>query len=437
LLDGLEGAAAGSGGRFDRGAMEQTLAGLGSRVFLMNNVHDDAPVIFETRWVMSYLRGPLTRQQIKSLMDPVKAASAPASAAPQRPASRSVSVASAASSNAAAPAPLSPPSSGTTARPVLPPDIAQAFVPVRSNPPAAGAALVYEPMLLGCAHVYFVDAKNGVDQQDDVCILAPLRDGVAAAAAHWAEGADVDWDETELESGPATDVVGAAPTFAPPPAAAGKAKNYDTWKKQLADALYRGRELELFRSPTMKLTSRGGESERDFRVRVQQLAREERDAEVGKLRDRYTPKVVALSERIRRAQQAVAREREQANASKVNTAISIGGTILGALFGRKAVSAGTVGRATTAARGASRTYKESQDVARAGDTVEALQQQQADLQAQFDAEAAQIAAAETEIQSEVLETVSVKPKKTNVSVRLVTLAWAPHWQVGEDLTPAY
>jgi len=73
VLDGLEGAAATQGQKFDRQAMEQTLAGLGNRIFLMNNVHEDAPVVLETRWTMSYLCGPLTRNQIKVLMDPVKA----------------------------------------------------------------------------------------------------------------------------------------------------------------------------------------------------------------------------------------------------------------------------------------------------------------------------------------------------------------------------
>ena len=72
VLDGLEGAAANSDGNFNRQKMEQIISGLGNRVFLMNNVHDDGPEIFETRWVLSYLRGPLTRTQIKTLMDPVK-----------------------------------------------------------------------------------------------------------------------------------------------------------------------------------------------------------------------------------------------------------------------------------------------------------------------------------------------------------------------------
>ena len=73
VLEGLEGASASSGKKFDKQGMEQLLAGLGNRVFLMNNVHEDAPEVFQTRWTLSYLRGPLTRTQIKMLMDPLKA----------------------------------------------------------------------------------------------------------------------------------------------------------------------------------------------------------------------------------------------------------------------------------------------------------------------------------------------------------------------------
>ena len=73
VLDGLEGASATAGGHFDRQAMGRVISGLGNRVFLMHNVHEDAPVTFESRWALSYLRGPLTRAQIKTLMDPRRA----------------------------------------------------------------------------------------------------------------------------------------------------------------------------------------------------------------------------------------------------------------------------------------------------------------------------------------------------------------------------
>src|SRR6185295_1152231 len=98
VLDGLEGAAAGGDKRFDRSTMEKILGGLGSRVFLLNNVHEDGPEVFESRWVMSYLRGPLTRAQIKQLMGGRK----PTAPAPPRAADASATAP--ATTAAAAPA---------------------------------------------------------------------------------------------------------------------------------------------------------------------------------------------------------------------------------------------------------------------------------------------------------------------------------------------
>src|SRR6185369_242905 len=93
VLDGLEGAAATSGIPFDRGSAEALLAGLPKRTFLMSNVHESGPVLFQTRWTMSYLAGPLARPQIKQLMDPRKAGVAAPPVAPAPAASPSVAAA--------------------------------------------------------------------------------------------------------------------------------------------------------------------------------------------------------------------------------------------------------------------------------------------------------------------------------------------------------
>ena len=174
--------------------------------------------------------------------------------------------------------------------------------------------------------------------------------------------------------------------FAPPPAAAAKVKNYATWNRDLVAWLYASQTLELLKSPSSGETSRAGESERDFRVRLQQAGRETRDGSVEKLRKTYAPKMAALQEKIRRAEQMAEREREQASQQKLQAALSVGTTLLGAFLGRKVISAGSLGRASTAARAGSRTWKEMQDVARAGETVEALKQQLADMEAEFTAE---------------------------------------------------
>jgi hypothetical protein len=363
---------------------------------------------------MSYLRGPLTRDQIRTLMSGAKPSATSSAPEPSSVATKS-SVAATSES-----------------RPVLGPDITQLFVPIRSNTAAPGSTLVYHPAVLGCGKVYFTDTKSGVDQEEDLCLLAPVTDDIVAV--DWSKAQEVDFSEADLDRDAATGAAGAS--FAPLPAAAGKAKNYDAWKKAFVDSLLRGRQLQLLRCTSLKELSKPGESERDFRVRLQQASREARDEQVEKLRQRYAPKFTTLQDRIRRAQQAVEREKEQASASKWQTAISVGSTLLGAFLGRKALSAGNIGRATTAARGASRAYKESQDVGRADETVEALQQQLADLQAQFDAESNQIAQA-CDPQTEALETVTLKPKKTNITVRSLVLAWTPSWRAGGNETPAW
>ncbi|MGQ0572002.1 MAG: ATP-binding protein, partial [Armatimonadota bacterium] len=168
VLDGLEGVAAGTGMRFDRSEMDTLLAGLGKRIFLMHNVHDDGPEVFATRWAMSYLRGPLTREGIKRLMEPVKAAM-PATSTPAAP---SPAPPTPIGPDAAVSVPAEPATApggrttrapvGAFARPVLPPDIPQYFVPFRT-PPSPGAGARYEPMVFGAAQIQFLDTKLGVD----------------------------------------------------------------------------------------------------------------------------------------------------------------------------------------------------------------------------------------------------------------------------------
>jgi hypothetical protein len=123
----------------------------------------------------------------------------------------------------------------------------------------------------------------------------------------------------------------------------------------------------------------------------------------------------------------VEREKAQATQQKLSTAISFGATLLSALTGRKAVSQSTLGRAATTARGASRTMKEAQDVARAAESVEALARQLGELQALLDQETAEVKAS-ADPMAEELEPCEVRPKKADISVSLVSLAWFPYWR---------
>jgi len=420
VLDGLEGAAGSAGQGFDRAALERILSGLSSRVFLMNNVHEDHPVVFESRWVMSYLRGPLTRAQIKTLTD-ARRGTGPAGAPPTAPV-KGARIATPTPGAAAA-------ATGGGERPLLPPDVPQHFVRARGGAPA-GSALLYQPMLFGSAQVRVADTKSKVDVSRDLAFLTPITG--EAVPVSWEQASPVVFTSADLA--PAPD--GAA-GFAELPAPAGRKKSYDGWSKDFAGWLLQSQRIELLRSPSLKAVSRPDESERDFRVRLQESTRQDRDQTAEKLRLKYAPKVAALQERRRRAEQAVARESEQAKQQGLQTAISVGATILGAFLGRKAVNVSTIGRATTAARGAGRVFKETQDVGRAKETVAAVDEAIAKLDEQFKAEADALGAS-TDPLTEELETLALKPTRQNISVRLVALAWVPCWRDRAGaVTPAW
>jgi hypothetical protein len=417
VLEGLEGASASAGKKFDRQAMEQVLAGLGNRIFLMNNVHEDAPIVFETRWALSYLRGPLTRTQIKVLMDQVRGSRSEVRGQTGKVIASETSQ------------PRTPHLEPSRVRPMLPPDVPQYFIPLRGSHPS-GATLLYQPRLLGAAQVRLADGKSGIDVTRDLTVLAPV--GTGAVAVDWGQAEAADLAVADLESSPSEDG-----QYGELPAVAGRSKSYEGWSKDFAGWLFRTQKLDIFKSPSTTLVSQPGENERDFRVRLQQIAREERDRSAEQLRQAYAPKIAALQDRIRRAEAAVERESDQAKHAGLQAAISIGATVLGAFMGRKTISASTIGKATTAIRGAGRTMRDVKDVGLAKENVAALQRQLADLEARFKNEADALAAATDPLQ-EKLETLSVKPNKSNIAVKLVALAWTPFWRDEKGgLTPAW
>ncbi|HTL30356.1 MAG TPA: hypothetical protein VL282_14085, partial [Tepidisphaeraceae bacterium] len=273
------------------------------------------------------------------------------------------------------------------------------------------------------------DPKKGLDVTQAVVFAARLSDG--PVVLDWQGGEEFPVPESDLERDPQPSA-----SFAPVPQPATQAKNYDAWKKSLHEALYRTSKLHLLRSTGLKVVSNPGESERDFKVRLRQIAREQRDEQVEKLRQKFAPKFAMIQERIRKAQMAMDVQQKQSTSSKVQTVISVGATILGAFLGRKTISAGNIGKATTAARGVGRSMKESEDVDRAEQNVAAIKSQLDALESELQTEIGEVDA-DINKSVEELETVPLKPKKSDITVRTVALAWAPNWKTGDAETPAW
>jgi hypothetical protein len=396
VLEGLEGAAAGSG--FDRSRMEEILAGLGKQVFLLHNVHENEPVIFQTRWVMSYLRGPMTREQIKVLMAHRKS-----------PATDVAKI----SAYPAVADPLKPSLAVLTAKgpPLVPPGIDTFYLAASG----AGHGVVYYPAVVGRMDIHYSDARYKIDTTETLALAAQLEEG--PVALDWDTA--IKFDPLALEAAPIT-----GGEHADLPTAAQNVSNFRKWSKDLLRWVRQNQPLMLLSSESFGLISQLGESESEFRLRLVQLMREKRDLEVEKLRKKYDTRFTTLKDRLMRAEQAIAREDEQAKASKMQTAISFGTAILGAFLGRKAVSAASAQRVGTAMRSASRVQKEKMDVARAQERAEAVRLQLSELDDRLQEDIDAIGFS-MDAEAEKLEKISVKPKSTDITLEIFGLAWMP------------
>jgi hypothetical protein len=398
VLDGLEGAAGAQNAKFDRGEMEKLLSALGNRVFLMNNVHEDHPVLFHVRWVMSYLTGPLTRTSIKALMDPKRAAFGSTTDAVQ-----------AAANPMAMPGMSAAPAKAST-RPVVGAGVIEKFAP----PAGEASEVTYRPHLLRVGTVHFSSAKTGAEGSRKVRkVNAILPDAI-----DWERDLPPPLKPEELGSEPAN---GAA--FAELPGFAMNAANYKQVEKDFAEWLYRNERAEIFSCPSLKAYSELGESEAEFRTRLSQKAREARDAALEKVRAATNRKLDTLEGKLQTAEATLARQKAESQSAMMQAGTSVLGGLLGGLFGRKRSMGSVISKGSSA-------YKQHQHVSSAENKVEGVQEQIAELEGQLQAEIAKLSQA-YDPAALALETETLKPAKTNVKVDSVSLLWLPYDERGE------
>jgi len=455
MLDGLQGAA---GGGVDRARLAALVTALRSRRFLLHSVRAEEPVVFESRWALSYLAGPLARPQIERLAHGGEAetaggmeaggpregaaagrAEAPAFGAdvPGRPATGDRAPGGPATGGATPAGPAThdgapggrktaAPATGgaaparshaAAARPVLPPEVPELLLPAESG----GGPPTYRPHLFGSASVHYVSARHGVDEWARVALLVPLREPLPANP--WEADAPAAAVPEMLAAGaaPAAVVPPADARFDPLPPAAARPKSYATWTRAFATHLYQSRPLPRWTSPELKLVSTAEETEGEFRVRASLAAREARDAAVEKIRRRYATKLQSLQVQLRRAEERVAREQSQLEQQRRASTIQIGATVLGALLGGRRRGLGGL---ATAARGASRARQESEDIVRATQEAEVLRTRLTALQGEVEREvrALQESAAAGD---PAIAALPIAPRKADITVERVALVWMP------------
>ncbi|MFB0563351.1 MAG: helicase HerA domain-containing protein [Candidatus Lokiarchaeia archaeon] len=423
VLEGIESVASSSGTAFNRNYLDKLISSLGSRVFLLHNVHEDEPVIFYTRWVMSYLRGPLTRLQVKELMKDIKKEEMVS--VPSKKRKGKIKARAAALSKEELPPGLSP------HRPTLSPSLEQVFLPtqisleqaVRQLEKKEGGPLkvredrlVYEPALLGMATIHFINRKYDLDESRKVALLleAPESRGLLK----WDEAESLDIAHRDLADKPFGEAL-----FSDVPGTVSDAKRMKTMEKDFADYLYRNQTVELYYHPALKLYSQPNETKREFTVRCSEAAREKRDAEVDKLSEQYESKIENLEDKLAREERALAEDEAEYSARKREELISAGETVIGMFMSRRRSRS-----ISTAARKRRITRKAKADIKESEAAIADLKEDIAKLEEELKEKAKDITSSWDDALKDIDE-IRITPHKTDIDMELFALAWAPQWEI--------
>jgi hypothetical protein len=302
---------------------------------------------------------------------------------------------------------------------LIPAEVPQYYLPLRGATPT-GPQLVYQAGVLAAATVGFVSTASGVSTSNRIRRIAPAPE--SALAIDWEKATTLEPTLEELDRQPYTGA-----TLIPVPAAMTKVSSYRSWGADFSDWAFRTQTLEVLKSPTYGLASNPGEVEADFRNRLLAAAAEEKKAAIDKLQKEYAAKKATLEQKVIRAEQAKEREAEQSRGRRMQTVISFLATVLRTFTGKKRLSTGTLDRATTTMRDVGRSVDQAGDVKRAEENVTAVKQQLTDLEAELQAQTTALEA-KMDPQSEGLEKILVRPRKSDITVDALGLVWMPYWK---------
>jgi hypothetical protein len=447
LLDGLQGAMSGD---LDRGAYDRLISGLGKRVFLLHNVHaspGSAAKVFQTRWAMNYLAGPLTRTQIPDLNRLVgaEAAPEPSRAQPTTPAKAAVV-------DETAPVqalPVTQPASasgqqslpGSSTRPALPSGVVEYFLPNnltlsqainasgRSYPSdVRSLGLLYRPTALAQAQVRFLNRKYNLDYelQHTILVSEPDRRG----RVRWEDHPATPVDPASLEKRPAPQA-----RFASVTAPFTDAKIVNAMGKDFLDWAYRSSQVLVRANETLKAYAGPEVSSAEFRKMCSDAAREGRDAEIKKVGDSYDTKLDRLQERLAREERELREDQDELGSRKLEELGTHAENVLNLFSGRKSSR-----RLSSSLSKRRMTQQAKADVEESEDAIKDFQKQIADLEAEKAKALEDVQERWSEVANDITE-IPVQPYKKDVFVDLFGVAWMPFHlvQVGEEVVelPGY
>ncbi|MGH2593260.1 MAG: helicase HerA domain-containing protein [Anaerolineae bacterium] len=442
VLDGLESVASESGSGLERDELERALSILPSRVFVLHNVHETHPIVFQSRWAMSFLRGPLTKQEIRDLRLEV-GGHGPRSEAERgwklevgAQATRQVSEIPQPQSELAIRSSsfIRQPSAFSPYPPAVSPDLTQFFLPptvavewatrqweAREGKTVliADKQLVYAPHWLGAGSVRITDRRHGIDYRQSETRLHEAK--AKAALIEWGNARAIAVDPAALQSPPAADA-----RFESLPAGIGNVRTLAALQKDFADYLYHHVSVVVPYHPVLKIAGQPGDKPREFRARCEDTARAKRDEEIGRLRKSYVKQIARVEDKIAREQRELARDTEEHHARRREETWALAETAWNFLRGRRQSYA-----VAYAMRRRGNTGRAEGQIEESEGELADLEEALAELNKSLEEEIAEVAQKWVAALEQV-EEMRLTPRRADVSVDAFGLAWLPRWHVTVD-----
>ena len=388
VIDGLSSAVE---GKIDKNEIENLLSNLEKRTFIMKNINEDGIKVFQTRWALSYLKGPITKEQIKFLM--ANKISNISSIKPQITTPKEQGQKSSSQQN--------------NPKPLIPNILEQKYLySSQSDSYYLQGYLVFK-----CS-VHFADSAKNIDLTNELNYKFYLQK----------EAQNINFEELEeftLNSFETTQRVNS--NYYETPIFIQNEKELKQIQKDFTDFTYRTNKLSLFKNDTLKIVSKQNESLTDFKIRIQDRLNEKIDEQLENLQIKFKKTNDTIEDKLNKLFDKLQKEQLQASATTTDIIISIGTSLLGAFLG-KSTSASTLGKVASSAKGANKILKERNDVKYVESEIQQLQIQKEELQKTLEDEISKINE-ENKISNFQIEEIFIKPKRTDIFNVKLELLW--------------
>jgi len=395
VIDGLSSA---NEGNIDKKELLNTISNLEKRTFIMKNINEDGIKIFQTRWVLSYLKGPISKDDIKKLMSE-KIAKLKERIIPSNLTKKHIEKKETTSNSK---------SSNDYIKPIIPNIIEQKYSYYSQNDEYS-----LQPYLLCSSNINFFNSSKNIDKKQHLQYKIYLDENIN----------EIDFKELEIitdlnfENSNRTNCI-----YYPLPSFLQNEREIKSLQKEFSNYIYRNEKLNLFKNTSLKLTSKQDETLNDFRARLQDKLNEKIDEEVEKIEERFEKKQKSLEKKLGKLYIKLEKEKEQASAKTTNTLISIGTSILGAFFGNSILSKTNMGRVASSARGASSVLKERSDIKYVEADIQNVAQEVEELEKELTQEIEKINE-EFQISNYEIEEFSINLRRKDIYNTKIEILW--------------